>query len=58
MSLPNPEALYARLRDQIEKAFPDRSELGPSACMQIWVLPCHVDYLTAHFIATIFLSAA
>ena len=28
MSLPNPEALYARLRDQIEKAFPDRSELG------------------------------
>ena len=28
MSLPNPEALYARLRDQIDKAFPDRSELG------------------------------
>jgi len=22
MSLPNPEALYARLRDQIEKPFP------------------------------------
>jgi pyrimidine operon attenuation protein/uracil phosphoribosyltransferase len=28
MSLPNPESLYARLRDQIDKAFPDRSELG------------------------------
>lgn len=28
MSLPNPENLYARLRDQIAKAFPDRSELG------------------------------
>lgn len=28
MSLPNPESLYARLRDQIEKAFPDRSEIG------------------------------
>ncbi|GLR24965.1 MULTISPECIES: bifunctional pyr operon transcriptional regulator/uracil phosphoribosyltransferase PyrR [Limnobacter] len=28
MNLPNPEVLYARLRDQIAKAFPDRSELG------------------------------
>ncbi|HEX4879266.1 MAG TPA: bifunctional pyr operon transcriptional regulator/uracil phosphoribosyltransferase PyrR [Limnobacter sp.] len=28
MNLPNPESLYARLRDQIDKAFPDRSELG------------------------------
>jgi len=28
MSLPNPESLYARLRDQIEKAFPNRDELG------------------------------
>lgn len=28
MILPNPEGLYARLRDQVAKAFPDRSALG------------------------------
>lgn len=28
MKLPDPEALYARLKDQIEHAFPDRSQLG------------------------------
>lgn len=28
MSLPNPESVYACLRDQIDKAFPDRSALG------------------------------
>ncbi|MCQ8895093.1 bifunctional pyr operon transcriptional regulator/uracil phosphoribosyltransferase PyrR [Limnobacter humi] len=28
MNLPNPESLYARLRDQVAKAFSDRSELG------------------------------
>lgn len=28
MNLPNPESLYARLKEQIDKAFPDRTELG------------------------------
>lgn len=28
MSLPNPETLYANLREQIAKAFPDTREIG------------------------------